>query len=134
MALNCKVWIKTLASLLVFTGLAWACWPPLGYIPPRPDYTSPDCWFTQLQDPDSTGGDIFYVISTETGDRQVGGDTCHFADTYDQVSRGAMFVEMAAVDSFYSGRLNFYSPFYRQVSMQRDQSHRWSTTHDPCRP
>ena len=86
-----------------------------GPIPQRPLYGDSTQWYIQ-----DRGGiaDIFYVISTETGDRLVGGDTCHFADTYDQVSRGAMFVEMAAVDSFYSGRLNFYSPFYRQVSMQ----------------
>lgn len=48
----------------------------------------------------------------------MGTDTCHFADTRDPYLRKRMRHEMLAVDSFYSGRLNYFSPYYRQISMQ----------------
>ena len=114
MALNCKVWIKTLASLLVFTGLAGACRPPIGHIPPRPDYTSPDCWFTQLQDPDSTGGDILYFISTCINDwKTPQGDTCFYADIYNPVQRARMDRENVRISAYMAPGNNFYSPYYR---------------------
>ena len=61
--------------------------------------------------------DLFYIISTETGDHMMGEDTCHLADTYDEALRTMMLKEMTAVDSFYSGKLNYFSPYYRQVSL-----------------
>lgn len=87
----------------------------IGPLPPVPDYTDSTQWFIV-----NRGGeaDLFYIISTETGDHMQGDDTCHLADTYDETLRKNMLKEMVAVDSFYSGkRLNYFSPFYRQVSM-----------------
>ena len=87
----------------------------IGPIPTEPDYADSSQWFIR-----DRGGraDLFYIISTETGDHLMNGDTCHFADTYDDYLRGRMVHEMHAVDSFYSGDCNYYSPYYRQVSMQ----------------
>ena len=87
----------------------------IGPIPPEPVYADSSQWFIR-----DRGGkaDLFYIISTETGDHLMNGDTCHFADTYDDYLRGRMAHEMHAVDSFYSGDCNYYSPYYRQVSMQ----------------
>ena len=86
-----------------------------GPLPRVPDYADPSQWFIR-----DRGGsaDLFYVISTETGDHMMGNDTCHYADTYDDYLRGRMKHEMYAVDSFYSDRLNYYSPYYRQASLQ----------------
>ena len=86
----------------------------IGPLPPEPDYTDSTQWFMV-----NRGGeaDLFYIISTETGDHMMGGDTCHLADTYNPLLRKKMLKEMAAVDSFYSGKLNYFSPYYRQVSM-----------------
>ena len=86
----------------------------VGPLPPVPVYADSTQWYIV-----DRGGeaDLFYVISTETGDHMMGTDTCHLADTYDPVLRKMMAKEMVAVDSFYSGRLNYYSPYYRQVSM-----------------
>lgn len=86
-----------------------------GPIPSAPDYADFTQWFIRNR---GSEADLFYIISTETGDHMVGTDTCHFADTKDDDLRGRMRHEMHAVDSFYSGRLNYYSPYYRQVSMQ----------------
>lgn len=87
----------------------------VGPIPQYPDYSDSSQWYII----DRSGeADLFYIISTETGDHMMGSDTCHFADTHDAVLREKMLKEMHAVDSFYSGAMNYYSPYYRQVSMQ----------------
>lgn len=92
----------------------------IGPIPPSPHYDDPSQWFIVNRQGEA---DLFYIISTETGDHMIGSDTCHFADTYNAGQRGQMRIEMHAVDSFYSGKLNYYSPYYRQVSLQS-----WSST------
>ena len=91
----------------------------VGPLPPEPDYSDSTQWFIL-----NRGGeaDLFYIISTETDDHMMGEDTCHLADTHDPASRKNMLKEMVAVDSFYSGKLNYFSPYYRQVSM-----HSWAT-------
>jgi len=87
----------------------------MGPIPEAPDYADSTQWFIRDRGGDA---DLFYIISTETGDHLENGDTCHFANTRDPKLRKMMLKEMFAVDSFYSDRLNYYSPYYRQVSMQ----------------
>ena len=86
----------------------------MGPVPAAPDYTDSTQWYIVDRQGEA---DLFYVISTETIDHMIGDDSCHFADTYLDYQRKSMLKEMLAVDSFYSGRLNYYSPFYRQVSM-----------------
>lgn len=87
----------------------------IGPIPAKPLYDDPSQWYIEDR---GSEVDLFYIISTETGDHLIGNDTCHFADTRDNYLRGRMRHEMHAVDSFYSGKLNYYSPYYRQVSLQ----------------
>ena len=73
-------------------------------LPPAPDYGDASQWYIH----DQKGvADIFYVISTETGDHMEGTDTCHFANTRHPRQRAQMLMEMAAVDSFYTGKLNY---------------------------
>ena len=91
----------------------------IGPLPPEPDYADSTQWYMVNR---SGEADLFYIISTETGDHMMGEDTCHLADTYDEALRKSMLKEMTAVDSFYSGKLNYFSPYYRQVSM-----HSWVT-------
>lgn len=86
-----------------------------GPTPPAPIYSDSTQWFICDRGAEA---DLFYIISTETGDHLIRTDTSHFADTYDDYQRGRMRHEMHAVDSFYSGRLNYFSPYYRQVSME----------------
>ena len=101
--------------LLVFSSWDGGRGDLIGPIPPKPHYDDSSQWYIRDRGCDA---DLFYIISTETGDHLRGGDTCHFADTRDDYLRGRMEHEMYAVDSFYSGKLNYYSPYYRQVSMQ----------------
>lgn len=86
----------------------------VGPVPAPPDYADPSQWFIV----DRHGNaDLFYIISTETDDHMIGNDTCHYADTHDDYLRSRMRHEMHAVDSFYSGNLNYFSPYYRQLSL-----------------
>ena len=87
----------------------------IGPIPLAPDYSHSSQWYIK-----DVGGeaDLFYIISTETADYVRDGDTCHLADTYDRNLCRGMLKEMRAVDSMYNSHLNYFSPYYRQVTMQ----------------
>ncbi len=83
--------------------------------PKAPDYAEEAQWYISQRQGEA---DIFYIISTETGDYSREGLVCHYADTYDDSVRQPLYGEMLGVDSLFSGRLNFYSPYYRQCSLQ----------------
>ena len=112
---NAFMTISAVALLFIFSSWDDGRGDLIGPIPQKPLYDDPTQWYIQ-----DRGGqaDIFYIISTETGDHLMGSDTCHYADTRDALQRSQMLKEIHAVDSFYSGKLNYYSPYYRQVSMQ----------------
>ena len=84
-------------------------------LPAVPDYSDSTQWYVQDRHADA---DIFYIISTETSDYQVDGNMCHYADTYNDSVRVALHGEMAGVDRLLSGELNYYSPYYRQCTLQ----------------
>ena len=91
-----------------------------GYIPAEPDYDEASQWYITDRQGEA---DIFYVISTETGDYpSADGSLCHYADTYADSLRLPMLSEMEGVDTLLSGRLNFYAPYYRQCSLQSFES------------
>lgn len=91
-----------------------------GYIPAEPDYGEASQWYITDRQGEA---DIFYVISTETGDYpSADGSLCHYADTYADSLRLPMLSEMEGVNTLLSGRLNFYSPYYRQCSLQSFES------------
>ena len=85
-------------------------------LPNEPDYSDSTQWYMN-----DRGGqaDLFYIISTETGDyTRSEGTLCHYADTYNDSVRGPLRGEMMGVDHLLSGNLNYYSPYYRQCSLQ----------------
>ena len=86
------------------------------FVPAEPNYDEPSQWYVT----DRQGqADIFYIISTETGDyTNADGSICHYADTYADSLRAPLLGEMKGVDTLLSGRLNFYAPYYRQCSLQ----------------
>lgn len=85
-------------------------------LPAMPDYNDSTQWYVEDRHAEA---DIFYIISTESGDYQtLDGQTCHFADTYNDSVRVALHGEMAGVDHLLSGELNYYSPYYRQCTLQ----------------
>ena len=87
-----------------------------GVIPAEPNYEESSQWYITDRQGDA---DIFYIISTETGDYpSADGSMCHYADTYADSLRLPMLSEMEGVDTLLSGKLNFYTPYYRQCSLQ----------------
>ena len=114
-------------TLLWTTAMAAACLmlaacgatparPVSDALPNEPDYSDSTQWYMN-----DRGGqaDLFYIISTETGDYTCSeGALCHYADTYNDSVRGPLRGEMTGVDHLLSGNLNYYSPYYRQCSLQ----------------
>ena len=88
---------------------------PRERIPDAPDYASPEAWYLTDRGADV---DLFYISSTETFDTSVGRKLYHYAQAADSASCPGMRAEMEGVDRILGGDLNFYSPFYRQVTME----------------
>ena len=85
-------------------------------LPVEPNYCDTTQWYVTDRNGDV---DIFYIISTETGDYlNTDGVLCHYADTYNDSVRRPMYGEMLGVDTLLSGKLNYFSPYYRQCSLQ----------------
>ena len=85
-------------------------------LPAEPDYADETQWYI---DDKGAQADIFYIISTETGDYPLAdGTICHYADTYADSLRQPLRGEMVGVDTLVSGKLNFFAPYYRQCSLQ----------------
>lgn len=90
------------------------------FLPKSPNYSDTTQWYVTDR---QAKADIFYIISTETGDYKLpDGTICHYADTYNDSTRAPMLSEMVGVDTLLSGHLNFYSPYYRQCSLQSFES------------
>ena len=85
------------------------------YMPEEPDYGDTTQWYVRDR---GAAVDVFYIVSTECGDYSAGGRPCHYADTRNDSLRELLRGEMAGVDRLLAGDLNFYSPYYRQVTMQ----------------
>ena len=86
-----------------------------GALPKAPEYGDATQWYISDR---HAGADVFYIISTETGDYTLNGTAYCHADTYNDSLRGPLHAEMLGVDTLISGRLNFFSPYYRQCSLQ----------------
>lgn len=88
---------------------------PRERVPAAPDYASPEAWYAVDRGADV---DLFYISSTETFDDTVGRKMYHFAQAADSAACPGMRAEMEGVDRILSGGLNFYSPYYRQMTME----------------
>lgn len=85
------------------------------FIPDEPDYGLDSSWYVNQR---GGAADLFYICSTETFDYEVDGRTVHFADAASPEACPGIRGEMTGVDRILSGGLNFYSPYYRQVTME----------------
>ena len=116
--------ILRLSSVALVTLVAWTSCQPrktgIAQLPKEPDYQDTTQWYITDR---KAAADVFYIISTETGDYVLpNGETCHYADTYRDSLRATLYAEMLGVDTLISGRLNFFSPYYRQCSLQSCES------------
>lgn len=84
-------------------------------VPSAPDYADTSQWFVVDRGADV---DIFYITSTETSDYTAYGKVQHHADTHSDSIRMLLLGEMQGVDHLLAGDLNFFSPYYRQCTME----------------
>ena len=89
---------------------------PVDVLPMAPEYADASQWYVADR---RAAIDIFYITSTETGDYALpDGTVCHYADTHNDSTRQPIYSEMQGVDALISGSFNYYSPYYRQCSLQ----------------
>ena len=107
--------MKQTTLFLLLAGLVAACAPKGDIIPDEPDYHDTSQWYIADRGAEV---DVFYIVSTECGDYTLDGKTMHYADTYNDSIRKLLYGEMVGVDKLLAGELNYYSPYYRQVTME----------------
>ena len=84
-------------------------------VPDEPDYSDTTQWYIADR---GAAVDVFYIVSTECDDYTLDGKTMHYADTRNDKIRALLHGEMEGVDHLLAGELNYYSPYYRQVTME----------------
>ena len=88
------------------------------YTPVEPDYKNAEMWVCHLNDTDSTGADVFYIPSTWEYDWTTSDDIlCRYADVSNEQHRSNMAIEMNKVAKYMADGNNFYSPYYRHISL-----------------
>jgi len=95
------------------------------YIPEAPDYQDTTMWITADEDTAGTGADIFYVVSTWETDWLHEGDTCHYADVWNEEHRERMAIEIHRAAAYMAPGNRFYAPFYRHTTIEG-----WMTRND----
>ena len=96
------------------------------YTPPPPNYSHADMWFNVLNDAGGNGADVFYIPSTWEFDwTTTDGNICHYADVYNKTHTDNMASEMSRVAEYMADGNNFYSPFYRHITLET-----WATLNE----
>lgn len=96
------------------------------YVPPAPDYADTRMWVTYENDTTGNGADVFYIPSTweydwTTPDSLI----CHYADITRQQHLDDMAIEMNAAADYMADGNNFYSPYYRHITLDS-----WATLNE----
>lgn len=86
-------------------------------------YSNPLMWYREANTSGDKGYDVFYILPTCVWDKiDANGDTLHYATPLDSTDRAAMLMSFELAEQIFGGDANFYSPYYRQASLQS-----WST-------
>ena len=96
------------------------------YVPVPPDYEQDEMWMRRINDKDGTGADVFYIPSTWEYDWTTDdGRICHYADPSRADHRADMRIEMDGVADYMADGNNFYSPYYRHITLDS-----WATLNE----
>lgn len=96
------------------------------YIPVAPDYSDEGMWVKYVNDSDGCGADVFYIPSTWEYDYTTSnGEICHYADPSLGAHRADMITEMDGVAEYMADGNNFYSLFYRHITLDT-----WATLNE----
>ncbi len=96
------------------------------YVPVPPDYSDALMWTILRNDADGKGADVFYIPSTWEYDWVTSeGQTCHYADPSIKQHRDDMKIEIDGVAEYMAENNNFYSPYYRHITLDS-----WATLNE----
>lgn len=96
------------------------------YVPVAPDYADQQMWTLLLNDTDGTGADVFYIPSTWEYDWYTAdGRVSHHADPSRTDHRANMSIEIDGVAEYMAESNNFYSPYYRHITLDS-----WATLNE----
>ncbi len=88
-------------------------------IPEAPDYANSAMWITEDMDPDGTGADIFYVVSTWEKDwTDEKGNTIHYADVWNPRHCERMAIEMNKAADYMAPGNRYWAPYYRHATIE----------------
>ena len=107
--------MKHAAFILCLAVLFAGCKQNGDVSPEEPDYGDSTQWYIADR---GAAVDVFYIVSTECGDYILDGKPMHYADIRNDSIRALLYGEMVGVDHLLAGELNYYSPYYRQVTME----------------
>ncbi|MDE6444001.1 MAG: DUF3089 domain-containing protein [Muribaculaceae bacterium] len=129
--------MKPIYNILTFLFIAWAgiacsddTYPIQAdesiFVPLPPDYTQQTMWYVEKNDSDGLGADIFYIPSTWEYDWYTDdGRLSHHADPSRADHRDDMRTEMTGIAEYMAPGNNFYSPFYRHITLDS-----WATLNE----
>ena len=110
-----KIFLKRITLSFCIALLITGCGNKPGPLPEKPDYADSSQWYIVDRKADV---DLFYIISTECADYKSKGRVMHYADTRNDLLRSKMASEMEGVEQLLAGNLNYYSPYYRQCTLE----------------
>ena len=88
-------------------------------VPAAPDYANPAMWITEDRDPEGTGADVFYVVSTWEKDwDDPKGNTIHYADVWNSEHCAHMAIEMNKAAAYMAPGNRFWAPYYRHATIE----------------
>lgn len=94
------------------------------FVPAQVDYTDPAMWHIERND--SLGADVFYIPSTWEFDwTTADGKVSHYADPSLEKHRADMEIEMSKIADYMADGTNFYSPYYRHITLDS-----WATLNE----
>ena len=111
---------KVLLLLPALCGLVFmsSCKGPKTLVPKAPDYTDATMWYTVDGDPDGTGADVFYIVSTWEEDwTDAKGRISHYADVWNPTHRERMGIEIGGVAAYMAPGNRFWAPYYRHATI-----------------
>ncbi len=87
-------------------------------VPKAPNYIDSTMWVTRDADPEGTGADVFYIVSTWEEDwKDAQGRTSHYANVWNPTHREHMAIEINRAAAYMSPGNRFYAPFYRHTTI-----------------
>jgi len=95
------------------------------YVPSAPVYTDTTMWHIDLNDT-GDGADVFYIPSTWEFDWYTEDSlVSHYANPWNAAHRANMDIEISEVAKFMADGNNFYSPYYRHITLNS-----WATLNE----